>query len=78
MITVGVTAFQGAVEEHVAAVERALRYMGIAGRAVAIRQSLDGINALVIPGGESTTISTLMRYAHALGKTIEVIVSEPV
>ena len=61
MITVGVMAFQGAVEEHLAAVERTMRYMDMAGRAVAIRDSLDGIDALVIPGGESTTISSLMQ-----------------
>jgi 5'-phosphate synthase pdxT subunit len=61
VITVGVTAFQGAVEEHMATIERAMQEMNIDGRAVAVRQSLNGIDALVIPGGESTTISTLMQ-----------------
>jgi 5'-phosphate synthase pdxT subunit len=60
MITVGVTAFQGAVEEHIAAVELAMQHMDIAGKGVAVRHSLEDIDALIIPGGESTTIAKLM------------------
>jgi len=60
MIKVGVTAFQGDVEEHIFAVERAMRDMGLEGRAVPIREKMVDIDALIIPGGESTTISSLM------------------
>ncbi|RLF47338.1 MAG: pyridoxal 5'-phosphate synthase glutaminase subunit PdxT, partial [Thermoplasmata archaeon] len=60
MIKVGVTAFQGDVEEHIITVERAMDSMGIEGRAIPIRKKMVDVDALIIPGGESTTISSLM------------------
>ncbi len=53
---VGVLAMQGAFAEHGVAVER------LGGRSVEVRQPkhLDGIDSLIIPGGESTTISKLL------------------
>jgi len=58
---VGVIAFQGAVEEHKIALERAIKKMGKRGEVFLIRERLKEIDALVIPGGESTTISNLMK-----------------
>lgn len=55
--TVGVLALQGAVPEH-------LHHLEVVGaRAVPVRQrsELDSVDGLVIPGGESTTISRLLR-----------------
>ncbi len=54
-LTVGVLALQGDVREHL----RALTEAGA--HAVSVRRpsELDGVDALVIPGGESTTISKL-------------------
>ena len=56
MPAVGVLALQGAFREHVAALRR------IGARAVEIRQRrhIEGIDALIIPGGESTTIGKLL------------------
>ncbi|HET7530203.1 MAG TPA: pyridoxal 5'-phosphate synthase glutaminase subunit PdxT [Mycobacteriales bacterium] len=53
---IGVLALQGDVREHVAALERA------GAGAVRVRRpsELDEVDALVIPGGESTTISKLL------------------
>jgi len=53
---VGVLALQGDVREHVAAVSSC----GL--RAVPVRRpaELDAVDALIIPGGESTTISRLL------------------
>ena len=53
---IGVLALQGDVREHVAAVASC----GL--RAVPVRRSseLDGVDALIIPGGESTTMSNLL------------------
>jgi pyridoxal 5'-phosphate synthase pdxT subunit len=53
---IGVLALQGDVREHVAAVAACEL------RAVAVRRpvELDGVDALVIPGGESTTMSRLL------------------
>jgi 5'-phosphate synthase pdxT subunit len=50
---VGVLAIQGDFEAHVAALARA----GAQGVLVLREKDLDGLDALVLPGGESTTIS---------------------
>ncbi len=54
---IGVVALQGAAAEHVAAFRRA------GARAVEVRvpADLDGIDAVALPGGESTTMSHLLR-----------------
>ena len=53
MSTVGVLAIQGDFEAH----ERALEKAGVEAKQVLFAHELDEIDALVIPGGESTTIS---------------------
>lgn len=54
---VGVLAVQGDVREHVSALE------GAGVKAIAVRRpaEVDDIDALVLPGGESTTIDKLLR-----------------
>jgi pyridoxal 5'-phosphate synthase pdxT subunit len=61
-IRIGVIGLQGDVEEHVVALNRALREMGIDGEAFWARKpaDLEGADGAVIPGGESTTISKLL------------------
>ncbi len=55
--TIGVLALQGDVREHVAALEHE------GARAVGVRRpsELDAVDALVVPGGESTTMDKLLR-----------------
>jgi pyridoxal 5'-phosphate synthase pdxT subunit len=53
---VGVLALQGAFREHL----RALGDVGLEGVEVRRAAQLDGLDGLVIPGGESTTMSKLM------------------
>ena len=53
---IGVLALQGAFIEH----ERALERLGVASKEVRQRKHLDGIDGLIIPGGESTTIGKLL------------------
>ena len=54
---VGVLALQGDVREH----DRALRVAGATPVPVRRVEDLDGLDGLVLPGGESTTISRLLR-----------------
>jgi 5'-phosphate synthase pdxT subunit len=56
MTTIGVLALQGAFIEHVHALER----LGVAAREVRLPRDLDGLDGLILPGGESTTIGKLM------------------
>jgi 5'-phosphate synthase pdxT subunit len=56
---VGVLALQGAVREHVAA----LRAVGAEPVEVRLPRDLEGLDGLILPGGESTTMRRLMdRY----------------
>jgi 5'-phosphate synthase pdxT subunit len=55
MVIIGVLALQGDVREH----QRALAECGAASRPVRRTDELDAVDALVIPGGESTTMSNL-------------------
>ena len=61
-ISIGVIGIQGAVSEHIASMEKALREANILGNVFVIKnkQELDGIDGLVFPGGESTTISRIL------------------
>ena len=56
MRTVGVLALQGAFVEHITA----LRKLGAETREIRLPEQLEGLDALVIPGGESTTIGKLL------------------
>jgi pyridoxal 5'-phosphate synthase pdxT subunit len=51
-VTIGVLALQGGFEAHA----KALRKLGATVREVRTPEQLDGLDALIIPGGESTTI----------------------
>lgn len=57
MTAVGILALQGDVREHAAALERC----GAAATPVRRLAELEAVDALVIPGGESTTIDKLLR-----------------
>ncbi len=54
-VRIGVLAAQGAFREHV----QVLRALGAEVREVRLPEELDGLDGLVIPGGESTTIMKL-------------------
>jgi pyridoxal 5'-phosphate synthase pdxT subunit len=56
-VRIGVLALQGDTREHLAA----LREAGAEASTVRRRGELDAVDALVIPGGESTTMSHLLR-----------------
>jgi 5'-phosphate synthase pdxT subunit len=59
----GVVFVQGAAPEHIQAFHEAFHHMGVQGTASPVRRprDLEGLDCLVIPGGESTTISKLIR-----------------
>ncbi|HEV2870583.1 MAG TPA: pyridoxal 5'-phosphate synthase glutaminase subunit PdxT, partial [Actinomycetota bacterium] len=60
---VGVLAYQGDVREHLAALEA----VGAAPVEVRTLADLDGVQALVVPGGESTVIGKLADRYGLLG-----------
>jgi len=60
---IGVIAIQGNVEEHVNALENALRQANIKAQIIKIKHKgiIDSCDALVLPGGESTTLGRLLK-----------------
>jgi 5'-phosphate synthase pdxT subunit len=61
-LKIGVVAVQGAVSEHVEALKKAMEKSKIDGTVAYARnlRDLNDLSGIVIPGGESTTISRLM------------------
>src|SRR6202790_1987059 len=66
---IGVLAMQGAFAEHVRALEKA----GAHTRLVRTREDLDGLDGIVLPGGESTTMTMLMERTGLLEPLREAI-----
>jgi 5'-phosphate synthase pdxT subunit len=60
---IGVLAIQGAFAEHI----RALEAVGARTRTVRSIEDLDGLDGIVLPGGESTTMTMLMERVGLLG-----------
>lgn len=55
-MTIGVLALQGAFRSHIAVLQR----LGIVGKEVRMIDDLADVDALIMPGGESTTMSMLL------------------
>ncbi len=68
---IGVLAVQGDFAEHIAI----LRMIGFQAREVRLPEHLAGLDGLIIPGGESTTLSRLMSI-YNLREPIERMASE--
>lgn len=60
---IGVLALQGAVRAHL----DALRALGVSAETVSTAGQLDAVDALVVPGGESTTMSMLLERTGLTG-----------
>jgi 5'-phosphate synthase pdxT subunit len=66
---IGVLAMQGAFAEHI----RALEAAGARTRLVRTREDLEGLDGIVLPGGESTTMTMLMERVGLLEPLREAI-----
>ncbi len=64
---IGVLALQGAFAEHIAILEK----LKVAAIPVRLPHQLEGLDGLIIPGGESTTITKLMVHYNLKNKIIE-------
>lgn len=73
-MTVGVLALQGDVREHIAL----LKSIGEEAIAVKTQEELNSIDGLVIPGGESTTISKLLVIFGMLEPVRQFVRTKPV
>lgn len=68
-LVIGVMAVQGGFAEHCATIER----LGHEARVVRRPQHLEGLDGLILPGGESTTMSKLLEIGGMLDPLREAI-----
>ncbi len=68
-ITIGVLALQGAFFEHA----QMLKHFNVEVREIRQKKDLKGIFGLIIPGGESTTMSILMKKQSFRDELIKII-----
>jgi 5'-phosphate synthase pdxT subunit len=73
-MNIGVLALQGDFAEHVAM----LRRLGHTATEVRLPSELEGLDGLIIPGGESTTIGMLAEQYHLMEPIRELARSRPV
>jgi 5'-phosphate synthase pdxT subunit len=67
-VSIGVASLQGDVEEHLRATSEALARLGLEGQVVRLRlpEEVEAVDAVILPGGESTVIGRLSSYSKAL------------
>ena len=61
-ISIGVVGIQGAISEHINSIEKALKETNTPGKVIIVKkkEEIESLDALLIPGGESTTISRFL------------------
>ena len=61
-ISIGVIGIQGAITEHINSIEKTLEETNTSGKVFVVnkKEEIDNIDALLIPGGESTVISRIL------------------
>ncbi len=72
-LTIGVLALQGAFEAHA----RVLESLGVSVKLVRTPAELDGLDGLIIPGGESTTFLKFLERDGFLGALEDFVQSTP-
>jgi 5'-phosphate synthase pdxT subunit len=77
-IKIGVLSIQGDIEENVQACKEALNETGITGEVIEVKthEEILDVDGLIIPGGESTVISTMMSLNQSNWDTLKQKISE--
>jgi len=73
-LNIGVLALQGGFDSHV----RLLKSLGVRGQLVRYARELENCDALIIPGGESTTMTRILENQQMWDPVHEFILSKPV
>jgi 5'-phosphate synthase pdxT subunit len=78
-LSIGVLAVQGDIEENIAATRNALREMDVTGGAekVIYPEQIERVDGLILPGGESTVVSNLIKIQHGgIFQSIRKVISD--
>ena len=72
-LKIGVLGIQGAVSEHVEAINNTIKENGLEGCGVVVKtkNQLEEVQALIIPGGESTTIGRVSKERNLFEKIVQ-------
>ena len=77
-IKVGVLGIQGDIEENILSTEEALKKLNLRGTVESVRysESVAELDGLILPGGESTVIGSLLSIQGKVFQTIEKKIKE--
>ena len=77
-IKIGVLGIQGDIEENVLSIEEALKNQNLQGTVESVRfsESIAELDGLILPGGESTVIGSLLSIHGKVFQTIEKRITE--
>jgi 5'-phosphate synthase pdxT subunit len=77
-IKIGVLGIQGDIEENVLSTEEALKHQNLRGTVGSVRysESIEELDGLILPGGESTVIGNLLSIQGKVFQTIEKRITE--
>ena len=77
-IKIGVLGIQGDIEENVLSTKEALKHQNLKGTVESVRysESIEELDGLILPGGESTVIGNLLSIQGKVFQTIEKRITE--
>lgn len=77
-IKIGVLGIQGDIEENILSTEKALKNQNLQGTVESVRysESIEELDGLILPGGESTVIGSLLSIHGKVFQTIEKRITE--
>ena len=77
-IKIGVLGIQGDIEENILSTEEALKNQNLQGTVKSVRysESIEELDGLILPGGESTVIGSLLSIHGKVFQTIEKRITE--
>ena len=77
-IKIGVLGIQGDIEENILSTEEALKNQNLQGTVESVRysESIEELDGLILPGGESTVIGSLLSIHSKVFQTIENRITE--
>jgi pyridoxal 5'-phosphate synthase pdxT subunit len=77
-IKIGVLGIQGDIEENISATKEALQHQNLRGTVESVRyfDSIEELDGLILPGGESTVIGNLLSIQGKVFQTIEKRITE--
>ena len=78
-VLIGVLGVQGDIEENLTAARNALKDMQVAGETTRVLypEQIEGVDGLILPGGESTVISSLITIHHGgIFQVIKKVISD--